>query len=101
MLLAWMAGGRSRALRAGLPTPQEAYVWIWLPGATELVVAGRIARDGERLIFNYGQSYLDRPEAIPNISPCAMRLAAPGDFDLGKFRHSQRLEFRSQGEHDK
>ena len=26
-------------------TPDEAYVWIWLPGATEPVVAGRIARD--------------------------------------------------------
>ncbi len=49
--------------------PEEAYVWIWLPGATEPVVAGRIARDAERLIFNYGQSYLDRPEAIPIFEP--------------------------------
>lgn len=49
--------------------PEEAYVWVWLPGATEPVVAGRIARDGERLIFNYGQSYLDRPEAIPIFEP--------------------------------
>ena len=44
---------------------EEAYVWIWLPGATAPVVAGRIARDGERLIFNYGQSYLDRNDRIP------------------------------------
>ena len=38
---------------------EEAYVWIWLPGATVPIVAGRIARDGKRLIFNYGQSYPD------------------------------------------
>ena len=44
--------------------PEEAYVWIWLPEATAPVVAGRIARDGERLIFNYGRSYLDRNERI-------------------------------------
>lgn len=49
--------------------PDEAYVWIWLPGATEPVVAGRIARDRNRLIFNYGQSYLDRKEAIPIYTP--------------------------------
>jgi len=47
----------------------EAYVWIWLPGATEPVVAGRIARVGERLIFNYGQSYLAREDAIAIYEP--------------------------------
>lgn len=55
--------------RPDTKAPEEAYVWSWLPGATEPVVAGRIARDGERLIFNYGQSYLDRPEAIPIFEP--------------------------------
>ncbi len=50
-------------------TPDEAYVWIWLPDATEPVVAGRIARDGNRLTFNYGRSYLDRDEAIPIYEP--------------------------------
>ncbi len=49
--------------------PEEAYVWIWLPGATAPVVAGRIARDGERLIFNFGQSYLDRNGRIPIYEP--------------------------------
>ena len=44
--------------------PEEAYVWIWLPGATAPVVAGRIVRDGERLVFNYGQSYLDANDRI-------------------------------------
>ena len=49
--------------------PREAYVWIWLPGATAPVVAGRIAPDGERLIFNYGQSYLDTSDRIPIYEP--------------------------------
>ena len=49
--------------------PEEAYVWIWLPGATVPVVAGRIARDGGRLIFNYGRSYLDRNDGIPVYEP--------------------------------
>ena len=49
--------------------PEEAYVWIWLPGATVPVVAGRIARDGGRLIFNYGRSYLDRNDGIPIYEP--------------------------------
>ena len=45
--------------------PREAFVWIWLPGATEPVVAGRIQAEDSRYIFNYGRSYLSRPEAIP------------------------------------
>ena len=55
--------------RPDTKTPDEAYVWIWLPGAVEPVVAGRIARDGDRLIFNYGQSYLDRHERMPIYEP--------------------------------
>jgi serine/threonine-protein kinase HipA len=51
------------------PQQDEAYVWIWLPGATQPVVTGRISRQGERLSVNYGQSYLDRPEAIPIFEP--------------------------------
>lgn len=34
----------------------EAFVWIWLPGATEPVVAARLFQEGERLLFNYGAS---------------------------------------------
>ena len=55
--------------RPGTKAPEEAYVWIWLPGATAPVVAGRIARDGERLIFNYGQSYLESDDRIPVYEP--------------------------------
>ena len=48
---------------------EEAYVWIWLPNVTAPVVAGRISRDGDRLIFNYGRSYLDRHDRIPIYEP--------------------------------
>ena len=54
---------------SGSKAPDEAYVWIWLPDATAPVVAGRIARDGRRLIFNYGRSYLDRNDRIPIYLP--------------------------------
>ncbi len=48
----------------------EAFVWIWLPGATEPVVAGRLARARDsRLTFNYGQSYLARADAIAIYEP--------------------------------
>jgi serine/threonine-protein kinase HipA len=48
----------------------EAFVWIWLPGATQPVVAGRLARaQGGRLTFNYGQSYLARADAIAIYDP--------------------------------
>jgi len=49
--------------------PDEAYVWIWLPGETEPVVAGLITRDGESYIFNYGRSYLERGNAIAIYNP--------------------------------
>ena len=55
--------------RPDTKAPDEAYVWIWLPGATAPVVAGRIGRAGERLIFNYGQSYLDRNDRVPIYEP--------------------------------
>ncbi len=46
-------------------TPDEAYVWVWLPGETTPVVAGRLARaPGATYVFNYGQSYLARADAI-------------------------------------
>lgn len=46
------------------PSRSEAYVWIWLPGNTDPVVAGKLTADGEDLLFNYGRSYLDREDAI-------------------------------------
>lgn len=40
--------------------PDHAFVWIWLPGVTEPVVAGRLDADGDILMFTYGRSYLRR-----------------------------------------
>lgn len=47
----------------------EAFVWNWLPGATEPVVAGRLDQDGERLLFTYGASYRRRKNAISLYDP--------------------------------
>jgi len=47
----------------------EAYVWIWLPGATEPVVAGLLSQQGGTFVFNYGRSYLARPDAIALYAP--------------------------------
>jgi len=47
----------------------EAYVWVWLPDTTMPVVAGRLARDGEDLVFNYGRNYLALENAIPLYLP--------------------------------
>ena len=47
----------------------EAYVWIWLPGETAPVVAGLLERDGTNFVFNYGQSYLKRGDAIAIYDP--------------------------------
>lgn len=47
----------------------EAFVWVWLPGETRPVVAGKLTADGEHLIFNYGKSYLARDNAIALYDP--------------------------------
>ncbi|HUY65099.1 MAG TPA: HipA domain-containing protein [Acidimicrobiales bacterium] len=44
--------------------PARAYVWAWLPGATEPVVAGVLEPAGELLEFTYGRGYLERSDAI-------------------------------------
>jgi len=46
------------------PTYDEAYVWVWLPGATEPVVAGRLSASNGLVHFNYGKSFLERNDAI-------------------------------------
>ena len=48
---------------------REAYVWIWLPGAADPVVAGLLTRVDNRLAFNYGRSYLARRNAISIYEP--------------------------------
>ena len=51
----------------------EAFVWIWLPGETEPVVAGRLEAENSKIVFNYGKSYLarvgDQPPAISIYDP--------------------------------
>lgn len=49
--------------------PKEAFVWVWLPGEIEPVVAGRLAVAGDHLLFNYGRSFLSRNNAIPLYEP--------------------------------
>ncbi len=49
--------------------PDEAYVWVWLPGASEPVVAGRLHWAGDLIEFNYGRSYLGRDGAVPLYLP--------------------------------
>ena len=44
--------------------PTEAFVWVWLPGAAEPVVAGRLTDRGSVVTFAYGRSYLERSDAI-------------------------------------
>jgi serine/threonine-protein kinase HipA len=44
--------------------PRQAFVWAWLPGAGDPVVAGRLDSTGEIVTFTYGQSYLARREKI-------------------------------------
>ena len=47
-----------------MTSDREAFVWIWLPGAAEPVVCGRLEESGGVTSFNYGRSYLARDEAI-------------------------------------
>ena len=51
------------------PAPTEAYVWVWLPGAVEPVVAGLIEAAGDVIEFTYGRSYLSRRNRVPLYLP--------------------------------
>ncbi len=46
------------------PEPLIAYVWVWLPGATEPVVAGVLQEDGSTTFFRYAESFLERSDAV-------------------------------------
>jgi len=41
-----------------------AYVWVWLPGATEPVVAGVLQADGATTFFRYAESFLGRRDVV-------------------------------------
>jgi serine/threonine-protein kinase HipA len=49
--------------------PGQVFVWVWLPDATEPVVAGRLDPVGPIANFTYGRSYLEREDAIPLYLP--------------------------------
>ena len=69
-------------------TYTEAFVWVWLPGETAPVVAGKLTAEGDQLLFNYGKSYLERPNAMaiyepelplkPGVLPLLPGLTMPG-----------------------
>ncbi|HOO82581.1 MAG TPA: type II toxin-antitoxin system HipA family toxin [Alphaproteobacteria bacterium] len=61
-------------MTSSAPT-KEGYVWIWLPGKVQPVVAGKLTLAGSKILFNYGQSYLERENAIP-IDPKELPLKA-------------------------
>lgn len=44
--------------------PGRVYVWTWLAGATEPVVAGVLSRVGSTVVFRYAQSYQNLPGAV-------------------------------------
>ena len=48
---------------------RNVFVWAWLPGHTEPVVAGRLHPSGNIHHFIYGRSYLDREDAISLFEP--------------------------------
>lgn len=66
-------------------TSTTAYVWTWLPGAVEPVVAGAISKTRQRLgedpviAFTYARSYRQRDDALPLFAP-ELPLV-PGTFD--------------------
>ncbi len=43
----------------------QAFVWIWLPQQVKPVVCGKLQRDNGNIVFNYGQSYLEKIQDQP------------------------------------
>lgn len=57
-------GVRSMTTSDPRPGTSTVYVWVWLPGTSEPVVAGRLDDRGAVTTFTYGRSYLDNPDAM-------------------------------------
>ena len=49
--------------------PPDVYVWVWLAGAPEPVVAGVLWADGDTTLFRYAESFLARDDAVPLYLP--------------------------------
>jgi len=72
-------------------TTEHAFVWVWLPAATEPIVAGRLDVVGDQLAFTSGRSYLARPDAISLFAPelplgVGRRLPSPDRETFGCIR---------------
>lgn len=52
-----------------MTTSEELYVWTWLPGQTEPVLAGRVDQAGPLVTFIYALRYRSRPDAISLFTP--------------------------------
>ncbi|MCY7289448.1 MAG: HipA domain-containing protein [Cryobacterium sp.] len=52
-----------------MTTSEELYVWTWLPGHTEPVLAGRVNQAGPVVTFIYALRYRTRPDAISLFIP--------------------------------
>jgi serine/threonine-protein kinase HipA len=50
-------------------SPEKAFVWVWVPGATDPVPAGVLTVRGDITTFTYGRTYQQRQEAIPLYLP--------------------------------
>jgi serine/threonine-protein kinase HipA len=60
-------------------TPATAFAWIWLPGAEEPIVAGRVDQRADQVVFGYGNSYRARSDAISIYEPELPLVAGPID----------------------
>jgi serine/threonine-protein kinase HipA len=60
---------RGRSVTTSKLKPAEAYVWTWLPGTSEPVVAGRVDARGDLVDFTYALSYRSRDDAISLFGP--------------------------------
>ncbi len=52
-----------------MTTSDELYVWTWMPGQTEPVLAGRVDQAGPVVTFIYALRYRSRPDAISLFAP--------------------------------
>lgn len=69
-------------ITSNMKNKQEAYVWIFLPGKTNAVVAGKMTEENALYSFRYGQSYLENSMAMP-LSPFELPLTSDIFFPTG------------------
>lgn len=69
-----------------MASTSDIYVWVWLPGETDPVPAGRLSeRVPEQLWFDYGRRYLERADAValaPTLPLATMSYPPTGSMGL-------------------